>query len=71
MAGSEENPWGFYSQYQGLADDRTVALGRELGFSTLILRPGGLDRGEDLRSKRPWEVERHEKNGYYGGLECC
>lgn len=58
--GSEENPWGYYRRYQGLADK--AVLDESLTGGTVVLQPGGLNRGDDMRINRPWEQEKDQTN---------
>ena len=56
--GSEQQFWGWYARYQGLGDELTkVIMGAK---RSVILNPGGLDRGERFRQNRPWEIQKHQ-----------
>eukprot|EP00397_Hematodinium_sp_SG-2012_P059468 GEMP01076259.1.p1 GENE.GEMP01076259.1~~GEMP01076259.1.p1 ORF type:complete len:235 (+),score=63.06 GEMP01076259.1:15-719(+) len=62
-ADSSKRGGGFeiYNRYQGESDDAVARYSFPTGLT--IMRPGALDRGEEFRSKRPWEVERHINQG--------
>eukprot|EP00392_Amoebophrya_sp_AT5.2_P003854 g3859.t1 len=74
---SPEKTFSYYFKYQGLADEKVLEAcsGRRrdsassLGLASSppivahILRPGALDRGEQFRAKREWEVARHASQG--------
>mmetsp|Transcript_82791 Transcript_82791/g.146070 ORF Transcript_82791/g.146070 Transcript_82791/m.146070 type:complete len:320 (-) Transcript_82791:316-1275(-) len=60
-----ENIFSLYPRYQGLADHAIAELGFEYG--AIILKPGRLERGEDLRKLREWEQQKYEQMG--PGLE--
>ncbi|CAD7937271.1 unnamed protein product [Amoebophrya sp. A25] len=58
-----EKTFSYYSRYQGLADEavaRALSGGKMIGH---ILRPGALDRGDEFRAKREWEVARNATQG--------
>eukprot|EP01062_Namystynia_karyoxenos_P016410 TRINITY_DN15994_c0_g1_i2.p2 TRINITY_DN15994_c0_g1~~TRINITY_DN15994_c0_g1_i2.p2 ORF type:complete len:271 (+),score=91.33 TRINITY_DN15994_c0_g1_i2:76-813(+) len=59
----EGGGFNIYWKHQGIADERVSALAQGFPKGVVILRPGRLDRGDELRSARPWEVEHHEKQG--------
>lgn len=61
VKGSEDNPWGWYVHFQGISDEKISSLPFSKGC--VLLRPGRLDRGEELRALREWEVQGHAKNG--------
>eukprot|EP00929_Paragymnodinium_shiwhaense_P121362 TRINITY_DN93592_c0_g1_i1.p1 TRINITY_DN93592_c0_g1~~TRINITY_DN93592_c0_g1_i1.p1 ORF type:complete len:292 (-),score=55.05 TRINITY_DN93592_c0_g1_i1:79-855(-) len=64
MQGTEENPWGHYSHYQGRADEEVAKLATgAFKRGVHLMRPGRLDRGEVARSARSWEVDKHAQLG--------
>jgi hypothetical protein len=68
-ANAQQEGGGFniYFKYQGISDDLVVAALKErVEGGTMrvgILKPGRLDRGEDLRAKRQHEVDQHAAAG--------
>eukprot|EP00933_Yihiella_yeosuensis_P032213 TRINITY_DN25805_c0_g1_i1.p1 TRINITY_DN25805_c0_g1~~TRINITY_DN25805_c0_g1_i1.p1 ORF type:complete len:296 (-),score=71.91 TRINITY_DN25805_c0_g1_i1:99-986(-) len=63
ITGSEESPWGWYVHHQGKADDELRAAFEGKAQKLVLMKPGRLERGEDLRSKRPWEAQQFQQMG--------
>lgn len=51
--------WHHYKRIKGESDD--AVLQSEMPLGIVILRPGPLDRGEELRSVRQAEMDKHAK----------
>ncbi len=62
---AEGGGFNVYFRGQGRADDEVskAALESNAKCHLQLWRPGRLDRGQDLRAKREWEVRQHDASG--------
>lgn len=63
----EGGGFNIYFKYQGIADNEVVAALNDRvedgSMKVLIMKPGRLERGVDLRAKRPHEVAQYQSSG--------
>ena len=63
----EGGGFNIYFKYQGIADNEVVAALNDRvedgSMTVLVMKPGRLERGVDLRAKRPHEVAQYQSSG--------